>query len=106
MNTNSKTQFSTRFAISYSRVLTKIQSGKNKTGLARQDDGFRNFLDQYPNYKAWEQKFEDIGKSAFQTYKNRSTLTAIIDLDRKGKGQINIPTIEPKICIIRLKTYN
>ena len=79
MNTNSKTQFSTRFAISYSRVSTEIQSGEYKTGLARQDDGFRSFLDQYPNYKAWDQKFEDIGKSAFQAYKNRSALTAIIE---------------------------
>ena len=84
MKTNPKTQVSTRFAISYSRVSTEIQSGEYKTGLARQDDGFRSFLDQYPNYKAWDQKFEDIGKSAFQAYKNRSALTAIIESAENG----------------------
>ncbi|WP_413684839.1 recombinase family protein [Prochlorococcus sp. MIT 1011] len=70
--------------MSYSRVSTEIQSGEYKTGLARQDDGFRSFLDQYPNYKAWNQKFEDIGKSAFQAYKNRSALTAIIESAENG----------------------
>jgi len=84
LKTNPKTQVSTRFAISYSRVSTEIQSGEYKTGLARQDDGFRSFLDQYPNYKAWNQKFEDIGKSAFQAYKNRSALTAIIESAENG----------------------
>ena len=38
--------------------------------------------------------------------RKRGALTAIIDLDRKGKGQINIPTIEPEMCLINLKTYN
>ena len=76
MKTNPKTQVSTRFAISYSRVSTEIQSGEYKTGLARQDDGFRKFLDQYPNYKAWDQKFEDIGKSDFKLTKTYDPLDA------------------------------
>ena len=46
---NPKIQFSTRFVISNSRVWTEGQSGEYITGLARQDDGFISFLDQYLN---------------------------------------------------------
>ncbi len=69
MKTNPKTQVSTRFAISYSRVSTEIQSGEYKTGLARQDDGFKSFLQQHPNYKAWDEKFEDIVNQLFRLIK-------------------------------------
>ncbi len=74
-----------KYAIKYVRVSTLVQGEEDKSGLARQDDGFNKWCADHPDYTPWEDEFSDIGKSAFKDYKKRGALTAIIDLAEKGK---------------------
>ena len=80
---NLKTQ-KTKYAIQYLRVSTLVQGKEDKTGIARQEDGFKRWLEQHPENTPWDEKFEDIGKSAFKNYKTRRALLAILDLSEKG----------------------
>ena len=73
-----------KYAIQYLRVSTLVQGKEDKTGIARQEDGFQRWLGQHPDYTPWDEKFEDIGKSAFKSYKTRGALLAILDLAEKG----------------------
>ena len=66
------------------RVSTVIQSSEDKTGVARQDENFKKWLEANPDCTPWNEKFADLGKSAFRSYKTRGSLTAIIDLAEKG----------------------
>ena len=66
------------------RVSTVIQSSEDKTGVARQDGNFFNWCKAHPDYTPWDEKFADLGKSAFRSYKTRGALTAILDLAEKG----------------------
>ncbi len=67
------------------RVSTAIQTSEDKTGVARQDENFRNWSKSNPDYTPWNEKFADLGKSAFKSYKTRDALTAIIDFAEKGR---------------------
>ena len=73
-----------KYAIQYLRVSTLVQGKEDKTGIARQEDDFQRWLRQHPDYTPWDEKFEDIGKSAFKSYKTRGALLAILDLAEKG----------------------
>ena len=42
------------------RVSTLVQGKEDKTGIARQEDGFQRWLGQHPDYTPWDEKFEDI----------------------------------------------
>ena len=80
----SKNKFPLKYAIQYLRVSTVIQSSEDKTGVARQDENFKSWLTSHPDYTPWNEKFADLGKSAFRSYKTRGALTAILDLAEKG----------------------
>ncbi len=84
MTTTPKTQFPIRFAINFSRVSTEIQGGEDKTGLARKDNCFENFLKINPKYTACKDIFSDIGVSAFQTYAKRDVLIGILEQAEQG----------------------
>ena len=53
-----------KYAIQYLRVSTLVQGKEDKTGIARQEDGFQRWLGQYPDYTPWDEKFEDTEKEA------------------------------------------
>jgi len=82
---NRSTEILAKYAIKYVRVSTLVQGEEDKSGLARQDDGFERWCEDHPDYIPWEDEFSDIGKSAFKDYKRRGALTAIIELAEKGK---------------------
>lgn len=82
---NRSTEILAKYAIKYVRVSTLVQGEEDKSGLARQDDGFERWCVDHPDYIPWEDEFSDIGKSAFKDYKRRGALTAIIELAEKGK---------------------
>jgi len=82
--TLSENKFPVKYAIQYLRVSTAIQSSEDKTGVARQDENFKSWLKAHPDYTAWDERFADLGKSAFKSYKSRGALTAILDLAEKG----------------------
>ena len=82
---NRTTEVLSKYAIKYVRVSTLVQGDEDKSGLARQDDGFNKWCADHPDYTPWEDEFSDIGKSAFKDYKKRGALTAIIDLAERGK---------------------
>ena len=84
MATIPENKFPIKYAIKYVRVSTAIQSSEDKTGVARQDENFKSWLKAHPDYTEWDERFADLGKSAFRRYKTRSALTAIIDLAEKG----------------------
>ena len=79
-----KNKFPVKYAIQYLRVSTAIQSSEEKTGVARQDENFKGWLKDHPDYTPWDERFADLGKSAFKSYKTRGALTAILDLAEKG----------------------
>ena len=82
---NKSAEILAKYAIKYVRVSTLVQGEEDKSGLARQDEGFERWCAVHPDYTPWEDEFSDIGKSAFKDYKKRGALTAIIDLAEKGK---------------------
>ena len=82
---NRSTEILAKYAIKYVRVSTLVQGEEDKSGLARQDDGFERWCEEHPDYIPWEDEFSDIGKSAFKDYKRRGALTAIIELAEKEK---------------------
>ena len=84
MATIPKNKFPVKYAIQYLRVSTAIQSSEDKTGVARQDENFKSWLKDHPDYTPWDERFADLGKSAFKSYKTRGALTAILELADKG----------------------
>ena len=84
MATIPENKFPIKYAIQYVRVSTAIQSSEDKTGVARQDENFKSWLKAHPDYTEWDERFADLGKSAFRSYKTRGALTAILDLAEKG----------------------
>ena len=51
-------KFPIKYAIQYLRVSTAIQSSKDKTGVARQDENFKGWLRNHPDYTAWDERFD------------------------------------------------
>ena len=94
-----------KYAIQYLRVSTLVQGKEDKTGIARQEDGFQRWLGQHPDYTPWDEKFEDIGKSAFKSYKTRGALLAILDLAEKGHLE-RIPILLLIQCLPCLESLN
>ena len=54
----------TKFAVSYLRVSTAKQTKESKTGLNRQERSWNQWLEDHPDYKGWNFKFQDL-ESAF-----------------------------------------
>ena len=84
MATLSENKFPVKYAIQYLRVSTAIQSSEEKTGVKRQDENFKSWIKAHPDDTPWDEKFADLGKSAFKSYKTREALKAILDLAEKG----------------------
>ena len=101
MATIPENKFPIKYAIQYVRVSTAIQSSEDKTGVARQDENFKSWLKDHPDYTEWDERFADLGKSAFRSYKTRGALTAILDLADKGsfgEGAVLVIDSVDRLC--------
>jgi hypothetical protein len=58
-----------------------------------------------PQYTLWDEKFEDIGKSAFKDYKTRDALLAILDLAERGHLE-RMPVLLLIQCLACLQSLN
>ena len=60
------TEILAKYAIKYVRVSTLVQGEEDKSGLARQDEGFERWCAAHTDYTPWEDEFLDIGRSAIR----------------------------------------
>ena len=77
--TNSKKKIGTRWVVSYLRVSTAKQTGESKTGIKRQIENRQAFLDAHPEYKLWEEEFQDLGVSGRGDNRKKGALARFID---------------------------
>ncbi len=59
--TIAKTEVLSIYAVSYVRVSTAKQTGEHKTGIDGQEQAWRKWLENHPEYKAWDEQFQDLG---------------------------------------------
>ncbi len=73
-----KNKFPLKYPIQYLRISSAIQSSEDENGVARQDENFKSWPKSNPDYTPWNEKFADLGKSPFRSYKTRSALQPLL----------------------------
>ena len=81
----STNEFSLKYAIKFLRALTAIQSSEDQCVVARQDEIIKHRIKAYPDYNSWDQKFEELRKTTFRSYKTRGALTAFLYFAEIGR---------------------